>query len=35
MVMITSAMKCDKLTLTSDAVGNNGATSTQTIYIGD
>ena len=31
MVMITSAMKCDKLILTSDTVGNNGATSTQTI----
>ena len=25
MVMITSAMKCDKLILTSDTVGNNGA----------
>jgi len=31
MVMITSAIECDKLILTSGSVGNNGATSTQTI----
>jgi len=31
LVMITSAMKCDKLIPTSDSVGNNGATSIQTI----
>jgi len=31
MVMITSAMKCDKLIPTSGSVGNNGATSTHTI----
>ena len=28
MIMITSAMKCDKLILTSGSVGNTGATST-------
>jgi len=31
MVMITLAMKCDKLILTSGSVGNNGVISTQSI----